>query len=120
MTNNYFLMSSIYRRERFEFVVPFFDVNERLSFNVRISIRPVEELKRKMRHIEHDIVKTRRKTEHRKSKTSCTWSTSQSTGEIIIIIRCSNTITIGNPLAASREKQMNAGRPSSTLTRQQH
>jgi hypothetical protein len=52
--------------EKFGPVIPLFNVNERLSSMLDISVRSVERLKSEMREIEHDMMEKKRKMDEEK------------------------------------------------------
>jgi hypothetical protein len=54
--------------EKFGPVIPLFNVNERLSAMLDISMRSVERLKNEMREIEHDMMGRKRKIDEEKEE----------------------------------------------------
>ena len=62
----FFNVIKFVEKEKFGPVIPLFNVNERLSSMLDISMRSVERLKSEMREIEHDMMEKKRKTDEKK------------------------------------------------------
>lgn len=125
----FFNVIKFVEKEKFGTVIPVFNVNERLSSMLNISLRSVERLRSEMRDIEHDMMEKKRKTDEEKEdlerqkvevlgrlrKLRSRSSSSSSSSSTI----STNTMAIGVPIPRPPQKLSNSGRPSILLTEQQ-
>ena len=61
MKQIFFNVIKFVEKEKSGAVIPFFNVNERLSSMLGISLRSVERLKSEVRDIKHDMIEKKRK-----------------------------------------------------------
>jgi hypothetical protein len=126
MKQIFFNVIKFVEEEKFGPVIPLFNVNERLSAMLDISMRSVERLKSEMREIEHDMMERKRKMDEQEeemenqkmqvlSRLRKLRSRSSSSSSTI----STNTTTISNPGPRSPRKLSNSGRSSTILTEQQ-
>ena len=124
----FFNVIKFVEKEKFGPVIPLFNVNERLSSMLDISIRSVERLKSEMREIGHDMMEKKRKMDEEKEEMENqklqvpgrlrnlrSRSSSSSSSSTIDI----NTMETSNPSPDPPRKLSNSGRPSTILTEQQ-
>lgn len=124
----FFNVIKFVEEEKFGPVIPLFNVNERLSAMLDISMRSVERLKSEMREVEHGMMERKRKMDEQKKqmenqkiqvlnrlrKLRSRSSSSSSSSTI-----STNAMAISNPGPRSPRKLSNSGRPSTILTEQQ-
>jgi L-arabinose isomerase len=129
MKEIFFNVIKFVEREKFGTVIPVFNVNERISSMLNISLRSVERLKSEMRDIEHDMMEKKRKMDEEKEdlerqkvevlgrlrKLRSRSSSSSSSSSAI----STNTVVIGVPIPRSPQKLSNSGRSLILLTDQQ-
>ncbi len=68
MKQIFFNVFKFVEKEKFGPVIPLFNVNERLSSMLDISMRSVERLKSEMREIGHDMMEKKRKIDEEKEE----------------------------------------------------
>jgi L-arabinose isomerase len=130
MKQIFFNVVKFVEKEKFGTIIPLFNLNERLSSMLNISLRSLERLKSEMRDIEHDMMEKERKMDEEKedlenqkvevlgrlrklrSRSSSSSSSSSSTIS-------TNTMVIGVPIPRLPQKLSNSGRSSILLTEQQ-
>jgi L-arabinose isomerase len=66
MKQIFFNVIKFVEKEKFGTAIPLFNVNERLSAMLNISLRSVERLKSEIRDIEHDMMENKRKMDEEK------------------------------------------------------
>jgi L-arabinose isomerase len=128
MKQIFFNVIKFVEKEKFGPVIPLFNVNERLSSMLDISMRSVERLKSEVREIGHDMMEKKRKMDEEKEEMENqklqvlgrlrnlrSRSSSSSSSATIDI----NTMAISNPVPKSPRKLLNSGRSSTILTEQQ-
>ncbi|CAF2999724.1 unnamed protein product [Rotaria sp. Silwood2] len=129
MKQIFFNVIKFVENEKFGPAIPLFNVNERLSAMLDISIRSVGRLKSEMREIEQDIMDRKRKMDEEKetmenqkiqvlSRLRNLRSRSSSSSSSSSAIS-TNIMAISNPGPSPPRKLSNYGRPSITLTEQQ-
>jgi len=128
MKQIFFNVIKFVEQEKYGPIIPLFNVNERLSTMLDISLRSVERLKREMREIEHDMIERKRKMDEEKeemekqkiqmvSRLRNLRSRSSSSSSSSSI--STNTTTIDNVVPNPPYKLSNSGRQSIILTEQQ-
>jgi Sec-independent protein translocase protein TatA len=113
-------------KEKLGPVIPLYNVNERLSSMLNISIRSIGRLKNEMREVENSMMEKKRKMDEEKEELAnqkaqvlnrlrnlrSRSSSSSSTTSI-------NANSVGDPVPRSPRKLSNAGRPLTILTEEQ-
>ena len=128
MKQVFFNVIKFVENEKSGTVIPLFNVNERLSAMLNISLRSVVRLKSEMRDTEYDMMEKKRKMDEEKEalenqkvevlsrlrnlRSRASSSSSSSTIS-------TNTMVIGPPIPRSPQKLSNSGRSSILLTEQQ-
>jgi hypothetical protein len=130
MKEIFFNVIKFVEKEKLGPIIPLFNVNERLSSMLNMSMRSVERLKNEMRKIEHEMTASKRKMDEEKQPVedqklqvirrlrnlrSRSSSSSSSSSSITNI----DTKVTGFPVPNSPRKLSNSGRPSIILTEQQ-
>jgi L-arabinose isomerase len=130
MKKIFFNVIQFVEKEKFGPVIPLFNVNERLSSMLAISMRSVARLKDEMKEIEHDMMEKKRKTDEEKEELenqklqvlgrlrnlrSRSSSSSSSTSSVIT----TNNMAISVPVPRPPRKLSKSGRLSIVLTEQQ-
>ena len=130
MKEIFFNVIQFVEKEKFGPVIPLFNVNERLSSMLAISMRSVARLKSEMKEIEHDMMEKKRKMNDEKEELenqklqvlgrlrnlrSRSSSSSSPTSSVI----ATNNMAISVPVPRSPRKLSNSGRSSIVLTEQQ-
>ncbi len=123
MKQIFFNVIKFVEKEKFGTVIPVFNVNERLSSMLNISLRSVERLNSEMRDIEHDMMEKKRKMDEEKEDLE------RQKVEVLGRLRklrsrsssaiSTNTVVIGVPIPRSPQKLSNSGHSSILLTNQQ-
>jgi Sec-independent protein translocase protein TatA len=129
MKEIFFNVINFVEKEKLGPIIPLFNVNERLSSMLNISMRSVERMKNEMREIEHEMMARKRKMDEEKqqvedqklqvirrlrnlrSRSSLPSSSTSTTN--------TDTKTTGFPVPNPPRKLSNSGRPSIILTEQQ-
>jgi chromosome condensin MukBEF complex kleisin-like MukF subunit len=120
MKEIFFNVIQFVEKEKFGPVIPLFNVNERLSSMLAISMRSVERLKSEMKEIEHDMMEKKRKMDEEKEELEnqklqvlgrlrnlrSRSSSSSSTSSVIT----TNAMAISVPVPRSPHKLSNSGR----------
>ena len=128
MKQIFFHVIKFVENEKSGTVIPLFNVNERLSAMLNISLRSVVRLKSEMRDTEYDMMEKKRKMDEEKealenqkvevlSRLRNLRSRSSSSSSSSTI--STNAMVIGLPIPRSPQKPSNSGRSSILLTEQQ-